>query len=123
MVATDASAPTRATLASVDVCQGSGSLNRGNGIVRKRCLRLAASRRRVDCKTDYILVGRSWTFLDDASSKTANSRAIWTWLDDFGQRAACSKTAGCRFDSCPTCPRILNSSGLQPCARSLYSMR
>ena len=28
--------------------------------------------------------------------------------------AAFSKTAGCRFDSCPTCPsKILNSSGLQ----------
>jgi hypothetical protein len=27
--------------------------------------------------------------------------------------AAGSKTAGCRFDSCPTCPWTLNSSGFQ----------
>ncbi len=59
---------------------------------------------RADYKTDYILAGRAWTTLDDASPTTANSRAIWTTLDDSGQRAECSKTAGCRFDSCPTCP-------------------
>jgi hypothetical protein len=47
--------------------------------------------------------------------KSVDSRAIWTTLDEPGQRAACSTTAGCRFDSCPTCPsQILNSSGLQP---------
>src|SRR5215470_14785212 len=54
---------------------------------------------RPDYKTDHIPVGRSWTTLDTAMSKTAHSTAIWTTLDDFGQRAACSKTAGCRCDS------------------------
>jgi hypothetical protein len=57
-----------------------------------------------DYKTDYIPAGRSWTTLDDASPKTANSRAIWTALDESGLRAECSKIAGCRFDSCPTNP-------------------
>ena len=57
-----------------------------------------------DYKTDYIRAGRSWTSLDDASPKTANSRRCWTTLDDPGQRAECSITAGGRFDSCPTCP-------------------
>jgi len=57
-----------------------------------------------DYRTDYIAAGRAWTPLDDVSPKTANSRAIWTTLDESGHRAACSKTAGCRFDSCPTCP-------------------
>jgi hypothetical protein len=63
----------------------------------------------LDYKTDYIAVGRSWTALDDASPRRANSRRCWTTLDDPGQRAECSKTAGCRFDSCPTCPDYLNS--------------
>src|SRR5262249_45255722 len=60
-----------------------------------------------DYKTDYRPAGRSWTALDDPMSKSGDSRAIWTWLDDPGQRAACSKTAGCRFDSCPTCPSTI----------------
>ena len=66
-----------------------------------------------DYKTDYIPAGRSWTLLDAASPKTANSRATQTTLDDPGQCAEGSKTAGCRFDSCPTGPEVLNSSGLR----------
>jgi len=76
---------------------------------------------RVDYKTDYKLAGRSWTPLDDVSPTSANSRAIWTTLDDPGQRAECSKTAGCRFDSCPTCLWVLNSWGLL--VRRLRPMR
>jgi hypothetical protein len=38
-----------------------------------------------------------------------------TDMDVYGQVEALSKTAGCRFDSCPTCPsQMLNSSGLRP---------
>ena len=34
---------------------------------------------------------------------------IWrTFADNSGRNEANSKTAGCRFDSCPTCPRSLN---------------
>jgi hypothetical protein len=40
-----------------------------------------------DYKTDYILAGRSWTTLDDASPKSANFWANWTTLDESGQRA------------------------------------
>jgi len=60
--------------------------------------------RQNDYKIDYIAVGCSWTSLDDASPRTVDSRPIWTSLDGSGHRAACSKTGGCRFDSCPTCP-------------------
>jgi hypothetical protein len=73
---------------------------------------------KTDYKTDYMLAGRAWTSLDDASPKTANSRAIWTPLDDPGQRAAFSTTAGRRCDSCPTCPESLNSAGCSHMARS-----
>ena len=59
---------------------------------------------RPDYKTDYIPARRSWTTLDNSPLKTADSRGIWTPLDAAGQCAECSKTAGCRFDSCPTCP-------------------
>jgi len=59
---------------------------------------------RADYKTDYIVVGRSWTALDDASANTGNSSRCWTTLDEAGHCAECSKTAGCRFDSWPTCP-------------------
>jgi hypothetical protein len=31
-------------------------------------------------------------------------RRVWTSMDAYGQGEAHSKTAGCRFDSCPTCP-------------------
>ena len=80
---------------------------------------------RVDYKTDYIRAGRSWTTLDDALPKIGDSSAILTALDDPRQCAECSKTAGCRFDSCPTCPSgILNLWGLtaswpQPILRPL----
>jgi hypothetical protein len=33
-------------------------------------------------------------------------------VNTSGRNEANSKTAGCRFDSCPTCPRMLNSWGL-----------
>jgi hypothetical protein len=72
--------------------------------VRETIFSLRSAADRADYKTDYRVVGRSWTPLDNVSPKTANSRAIWTPLDDSGQRAECSKTAGYRFDSCPTCP-------------------
>jgi len=32
--------------------------------------------------------------------------ANWTALDDPGQRAECSNTAECRFDSYPICPTL-----------------
>ena len=72
--------------------------------MRRRSLDLAAGR--ADYKTDYILAGRSWTTLDDASPKRGYSSAIWTTLDDPGQRAECSNTAECRFDSYPICPTL-----------------
>jgi hypothetical protein len=66
--------------------------------------------------TTYRLdvLGRHWTTLDDASPRTAYSRASWTSLDASGQRAECSTTAGGRCDSCPTCPfSCLKRSGFE----------
>ena len=36
--------------------------------------------------------------------RTAIQGHSWTQWDVLEQAAAISKTAGCRFDSCPTCP-------------------
>src|SRR6478609_5620292 len=57
-----------------------------------------------DYKTDYRAAGRAWTALDDSPTRTVDSRAIWMIPDNSGHCAACSTTAGCRCDSCPTCP-------------------
>src|SRR5215471_9726720 len=46
--------------------------------------------------------------------KSSKTLMWWKRVDSGGRNEANSKTAGCRFDSCPTCPRVLNSSRLRP---------
>jgi hypothetical protein len=78
---------------------------RNQGVpVRGTTFSLRSGEDRVDYKTDYISAGRSWTALDNPMSKSMDSTANWTSLDESGHCAECSKTAGCEFDSCPTCP-------------------
>src|SRR5689334_2546135 len=45
------------------------------------------------------------------------------WVAQLG-RAAVSKTAGCRFDSCPTChEKCGNEAALSECAQSRFGVR
>jgi hypothetical protein len=48
------------------------------------------------------------------TGKSSKTQMWWTCADNGRRNEANSKTAGCRFDSCPTCPRRLNSWELLP---------
>ena len=57
-----------------------------------------------DSSFDSRTPSRPQTDRDDLERKVPNSWEVETEKDGLRQLASFSKTAGCRFDSCPTCP-------------------
>jgi hypothetical protein len=49
--------------------------------------------------------GQLWTTMDELAEIEPRIYGRKTDMDVYGQVEALSKTAGCRFDSCPICPQ------------------
>src|SRR5690242_14297900 len=60
-------------------------------------------RDRNDTNCDTNLGAQLWTTMDGFAEMRPKFQTRKTTMDESGQRAECSTTAGCRFDSCSTC--------------------
>src|SRR4029077_13392667 len=57
-----------------------------------------------DTNPDTNLGTQLWTTMDGLIEIEPKIRGRKMTMDFYGQSAALSKNAGCRLDSCPTCP-------------------
>jgi hypothetical protein len=67
-----------------------------------------------DANPDTNPGAQLWTTMDGLAEIGPNIWSRKTTMDRCGQMEAHSTTVAYRFDSCPTCPRILNLCGLLP---------